>query len=80
MSKALRSQRVIQWRKQHMVAYDSITMFVYMLLAYAWSLGVYPLGRDYANMSGAGEIDGVAGGFFVQRWHCSARRYRCITW
>ncbi|MBN2308348.1 MAG: hypothetical protein JXR94_05220, partial [Candidatus Hydrogenedentes bacterium] len=35
--------------------FDAAAMLIYLCLVYLWALRVYPLGRDYAILAGAGE-------------------------
>ncbi|HUW63043.1 MAG TPA: L,D-transpeptidase [Candidatus Bathyarchaeia archaeon] len=49
---------------------DAAAMLIYLLIVYAWSLSLHPLGRDYAALADAASLPPVAGRLFA--WEMSA--------
>ncbi len=46
--------RLISLRLKYRNRFDAMAMLFYVCLVYAWSVNVYPLGRDYAILGGGG--------------------------
>jgi hypothetical protein len=44
---------------------DAAAMFIYLLIVYAWSLSLHPLGRDYAALADPASLPPIAGKLFA---------------
>ncbi|MBI4558820.1 MAG: hypothetical protein HY706_14655 [Candidatus Hydrogenedentes bacterium] len=55
MSGAPQKSRLLELRQKYQGRYDAVSMLVYLSVVYVWSLWIYPLGRDYALLSGIHE-------------------------
>lgn len=56
---------LVSLRMRYHDTYDAVSLFVYLVAIYIWSLKTYPMGRDFEALAGSGEnLPAIAGHLF----------------